>query len=80
MAKQLELELNDPKHPIHAKAVRVIEIADKIKDLTAEKGLAVDALVAAMVEFKKFSITVHGITLMHKKRESSEGIQIIRLK
>ena len=80
MPKQIEMELNDPKHPIHTKAVKVIEIADKIKDLTEEKGLAIDALVEAMIEHKKFSITVHGITLMHKKRESSQGIQIIRPK
>ena len=80
MIKQSELDLNDPKHPLHEKATKVIEIADRIKDLTEEKGLAIDELVETMLTYKKFSITVHGITLMHKKRESSQGIQIIRPK
>ena len=80
MTKQMEMDLNDPKHPIHSQAVMVIEIADKIKDLTTEKGEAIDKLVELMQEHKKYSITVHGITLLHKKREMSTGIQIVRPK
>ena len=80
MTRQLEMDLNDPKHPMHVQAAKVIEIADKIKDLTNEKGEAIDKLVELMQEHKKYSITIHGITLLHKKREMSTGVQIIRPK
>ncbi len=80
MPKQLEMELNDPKHPIHSKAVKVIEIDNNIKELGEKKGLAIDELIEAMIEYKKFSITIAGITLMFKQREPSKGIQIIRPK
>lgn len=78
MAKQLDMNLNDPKHPVWTAGKRYLDIVDQIRELTDKKANAAEELAQVMEDNKRFSITINGTTLSHRKREESRGIQIMR--
>lgn len=76
MSRQLEMNLKDPKHPIHGHAVKLVEINKKLNFLRAERRHAIQALAAAMMKHKKFQVNIDGMLLTYRETESTRDVRI----